>query len=113
MKKRVLLPSMLFFLVIGIILGAVSVLFILQNSMPITVTFLAWNFSGSLSLVLFAAVISGIVITLLVLLPSFITDDAHLSILKNQKRDLERELAEKNRILEDTTPVVVVDSSTL
>ena len=104
---------MIFFLVVGIILGAVSVMFILQNAMPITVTFLAWHFSGSLSLVLFAAVISGIVITLLVLLPSFIADDAHVAVLKNQKRELERELAEKNRVLTEATPVVVVTDSVL
>ncbi len=95
---------MIFFLILGILLGGLSVIFILENSVPITVTFFAWQISGSLSLVLFTAVISGAVIALLVLLPSFIKDDMYLSVLKKQKKELENELAEKNRIIAEIPP---------
>lgn len=98
---------------LGIALGAISVLFILENTMPVTVTFLAWHFSGSLSLILFGAVMSGVLIALLVLLPSFIKSDMHLSILKKQKKELEDELAEKNQIIAEKSTVVVVDSTNL
>jgi uncharacterized integral membrane protein len=102
---------MIFFLLVGIMLGAVSVVFILQNSVPITVTFFAWQISGSLSLVLFSAVMTGVAVALLVLLPSFIKDDMYLSIIKKQKRELEEELAEKNRIIAEASTVVVTESS--
>ncbi|MCX6820329.1 MAG: lipopolysaccharide assembly protein LapA domain-containing protein [Candidatus Adlerbacteria bacterium] len=99
---------MIFFLIVGIILGGVSVLFILENAMPITVTFFAWQMSGSLSTVLFAAVLSGVAIALLVLLPSFIKDDMYVSVLKAQKKELENELAEKTRQLAETPAVITV-----
>lgn len=102
---------MIFFLLVGIMLGAVSVIFILQNSVPITVTFFAWQISGSLSLVLFSAVMTGVAVALLVLLPSFIKDDMYLSVIKKQKRELEEELAEKNRIIAEASTVVVTESS--
>ncbi|MBY0294353.1 LapA family protein [Patescibacteria group bacterium] len=111
MKKELSYVRMIFFLLVGVVLGAVSVVFILQNSVPITVTFFAWQISGSLSLVLFSAVMTGVAVALLVLLPSFIKDDMYLSVIKKQKRELEEELAEKNRIIAEASTVVVTESS--
>ena len=84
---------MLLSLVAGIILGALSVIFALQNVAIVSVTFLAWQITGSLALVLLATLISGVIITLLVLLPSLIKDDMYLSVIKKEKKDLEAELA--------------------
>lgn len=84
---------MLFSLFVGIILGALSVIFALQNVVTITVTFLAWQITGSLALVLLATLISGVVVTILVLLPNLIKDDMYLSVIKQQKKELEDELA--------------------
>lgn len=84
---------MLISLIAGIILGALSVMFVLQNVAVVTVVFLSWQITGSLALVLLATLISGIVITLLVILPSLIRDDMHLTVIKNQKKELEAELA--------------------
>lgn len=91
---------MLISLIAGIVLGALSVMFVLQNVAVVTVAFLSWQITGSLALVLLATLISGIVITLLVLLPSLIRDDMHLSVLKIQKKELENELAKYKQ----TTP---------
>ena len=84
---------MIFSLVLGILLGAVSVIFALQNISIITVTFLDWQVVGSLSLVLLLAILCGIVMTLLVLLPSLIRGDFYLSTLKKQKKEVEDQLA--------------------
>lgn len=96
---------MIISLIVGIILGAVSVFFILQNVVPVTVTFLAWHLNGSLSLVLLAAMATGVLITLLMLLPSFIKDDMYVSVLKKQKKELEDELAaHKQAAIQNPTP---------
>ena len=84
---------MVFSLLIGIILGALSVIFALQNVAVITVTFLAWQITGPLAIILLATLISGVVITLLVLLPNLLKDDMYLTVLKQQKKELEDELA--------------------
>lgn len=90
---------MIFLLIIGMALGAVSVLFIIQNTSIITVSFLSWQMEGSLALILFLAVTSGAMIILLVLFPSFISDAIELSAMRKQKRTLEKELAETKEAL--------------
>ncbi len=83
---------MILSLILGIILGAISVIFIAQNISVVTVTFLSWQFAGSLALVLLLTLICGVVITLLMILPSLIRDMLYLSTLKKQKKALEDEL---------------------
>ena len=84
---------MILFIILGAILGAISVIFVLQNVAVVTVSFFTWHITGSLALVLFATLLSGIVIALLVLLPSVIRDDLQLSAAKREKKALEDELA--------------------
>ncbi|MBV9159328.1 MAG: LapA family protein [Candidatus Kaiserbacteria bacterium] len=91
---------MIISLIIGILLGGVSVLFVLQNFAVVTVTFLTWEFSASLALILLATLISGIVITLLVLLPSVIRDGLYVSSLRKRITELENE----NLRLKQTVP---------
>ncbi|KKW19379.1 MAG: hypothetical protein UY63_C0015G0020 [Parcubacteria group bacterium GW2011_GWA2_51_10] len=95
---------MLFSLIAGIILGALSVLFALQNVAVITVGFFAWQITGSLALVLLTTLVTGVVITLLVLLPSLIRDDMYLSVMKLQKKELEDELAKYKSNTAPTPP---------
>lgn len=90
---------MVFSLIIGILLGALSVLFVIQNISVVTVTFLDWQMTGSLALVLLLAIICGIVMTLLVLLPSLIRGDFYLSSIKKEKKRLEDELANTKKTL--------------
>jgi uncharacterized integral membrane protein len=83
---------MIIFLILGAILGALLVIFVLQNVAVVTVTFLTWHITGSLALVLLASIISGVVITLLVLLPGLIRDDFRLSGIKRQLRETQDQL---------------------
>jgi len=94
---------MAFFLILGAILGAVSVVFVLQNITPITVTFFAWHIEGSLALVLFLALASGMLFTILMLVPGFIRDEFRLASLKKRNKQLEAEVASAHR---DTAEVV-------
>src|SRR5579863_6356673 len=75
---------MIFFLILGVILGAAAVFFIAQNTVLVTVTFLSWQFESSLAAVLLLTIICGAVITLLILLPSLMRDTFYLSRLKKQ-----------------------------
>jgi putative membrane protein len=92
---------MIISLILGVVLGAILVIFVLQNVAVITVSFLTWQLTGSLALVLLATIISGVVITLLILLPGLIKDDFHLSAVKKQKREVEDELARTKVALAD------------
>ena|ERR1700722_18666880 len=92
---------MIISLVLGILLGGVSVIFVLQNTAVVTVMFLNWQVTGSLALILLVVLFCGIVMTLLVLLPSVIRDDMYLSLIKRQRKEVEDELATTKKALAD------------
>jgi uncharacterized integral membrane protein len=92
---------MIISLILGVVLGAVAVIFVLQNTAVVTVNFITWHLTGSLALVLLATIITGIVITLLILLPGLIRDDFYLSALKKQKKEVDDELARTKQALVD------------
>lgn len=94
---------MALFLILGALLGAVSVIFVLQNITPITVSFFAWQIEGSLAIILFLALLSGMFITLLMFLPGFIRDEFRFSALKKQNKDLENELTATKKELADVS----------
>ena len=84
---------MIISLILGVVLGAALVVFVLQNVAIVTVTFISWQITGSLALVLLASIISGVIVTLLILLPSLIRNDFYLASLKREKRTVEDRLA--------------------
>lgn len=100
---------MIFFLILGAIIGAVSILFILQNVTPVTVSFFAYQLEGSLALVLFLAMFAGVVVTILMLLPGFVSDEFKVMRLKKQVKELEDELFTTKQNLHEvaTRPTVV------
>ena len=94
---------MILSLIMGIVLGASSVLFALQNVADVTVSFLGWQLTEPLAFILLGALFCGVIITLLVLLPRLISDDAYLKSVLRQKREVEDELA-KYRAVSSATP---------
>lgn len=80
---------MVIFLIIGLIIGGAAVLFVLQNITPVTVSFFAWQMSGSLSVVLLLALLTGMLVSVLVLLPSFIKAEWQLRGLIKRNKKLE------------------------
>jgi uncharacterized integral membrane protein len=83
---------MIIFLIIGILVGAITVIFALQNIVTITVSFLAWQLTGSLALVLILAVIAGLIISTLFALPGIIRNHFQVIALKKQVKKLEDDL---------------------
>jgi uncharacterized integral membrane protein len=96
---------MFIFLIIGVLVGAVTVIFAFQNITTITVAFLAWKLTGSLALILILAVISGLAISTLFAMPGIIKGHFQTMALKKQVKKLEDDLAllKKNQI----TPSVI------
>lgn len=92
---------MIALIVLGILLGALAVMFALQNITPITVAFLTWHITGSLATVLFVTLIVGFVISLLFSIPSVIRNYMVFRELNNRNKKLEADLLEVKRQLAD------------
>ena len=93
------------YLIVALVIAIVAVIFALQNTMTITISFLAWEVTGSLSLVLLITLAIGVVIGLLVLSPSAIKSSLAASSTRKRVGSLEKELDEhKARVAELTKP---------
>ena len=109
------MKGMIFFLLVGAILGALSVIFVLQNIVPITVTFLSWQIEGSLAVVLFLAMMSGVFVALLLILPGLIRDEFRYSKLRQEKKEVEDELTTTRKVINEVSAntTTIVPSSVL
>jgi putative membrane protein len=83
---------MLISLILGLLIGAVAVVFALQNITRITVTFLTWQINGSLALILVLALLAGILISLLISIPEVIKNSFTISGLRKQNKKLNDDL---------------------
>jgi len=77
-----------------------SVLFAVQNTETVTVTFVAWSITGSLSLILIIALIAGFLIGSLLMAPSVIKKKFQSFGLKRRVSKLQREKAKLNKRIE-------------
>lgn len=98
------------YLIFALVISVIAVVFALQNTMVITISFLAWKVTGSLSLVLLVTLAIGAVIGLLALAPSTIKNTLVVSGHRKRIGALEKELDEhKTKVAElqktNTVPV--------
>ena len=89
---------MIILFIIGILLGAVAVVFALQNIAVITVTFFSWELTGSLALVLLITILSGMLIAIFLLLPQFIKSHFKFKNLQKEKEGLAEELRKQKEL---------------
>lgn len=82
------------YLIFALVIAAIAIVFALQNTMTVTISFLAWKVTGSLSLVLLATLAIGALIGLLVLAPSAIKKTLTVSSHRKRIGLLEKELDE-------------------
>ena len=75
--------------IVGLILGVIVVIFVLQNVIPVSVVFLGWHFNGSLALILLLAILLGMVISWLLSLPDMLKLSDLMSHNKRLQKDLE------------------------
>ena len=102
---------MFIFLVLGAVIGAVSVIFFMQNTVPVTVTLLAWQIEGLLGIILALAFAGGVLMTSLFSIPSLITDWIDSARQRKRIRQLEEELAEAKK-REEAAKVTTVHTHT-
>ncbi|NJC95847.1 MAG: DUF1049 domain-containing protein [Anaerolineales bacterium] len=82
------------YLIVALVIAVIAVIFALQNTMTVTISFLAWEVTGSLSLILLVTLAIGAVIGLLVLAPSAIKKSFAASGHLKRINTLEKELDE-------------------
>jgi len=83
-------------LIVAIIVAISAVIFALQNAVPITVSFLTWKFESSLALVLLITIALGVIMSLLVSVPSMIKTRKMISGQKKKIQELEWNLQREN-----------------
>lgn len=93
------------YLIVALVIAVIAVIFALQNTVTVTISFLAWEVTGSLSLVLLITLAIGAIIGLLVLAPSTIKHAFSASGQVKRISTLEKELEEaKAKIAELLKP---------
>lgn len=83
---------MVILLIIALLIAILAIVFALQNTAAVTITFLVWTFQGSLALVMILALVAGVLIAFFALLPSSIRLRLRASSHKRDKSDLESSL---------------------
>lgn len=94
---------MVAYLVLALLIAILAVVFALQNITAVTISFFAWQVSGSLSLILLLALAIGFLVGILVMLPSSIKSKMQLSNLRKSKKALEKEVETLRTQLQEAT----------
>ncbi len=86
------------FLILGIIIGSAAVIFALQNTDVISVSFFSYQFEGPLAFVLILTVLMGILASLLIVLPDSIKNHLRYRRLKHDYAKLEEDLRKQKEL---------------
>lgn len=97
---------MIILFILGLVLGGVAVVFALENVTAITVTFFHYQITGSLALILMLAILAGVIVTLLLLLPESISNYFKYKALTKEIEKLQEELRKQKTLtaFAKTTP---------
>jgi uncharacterized integral membrane protein len=82
---------MIFPLIIGFVLGAAAIVFALQNTDVVALTFLGYAFESSLALLVLITFAAGMLLALLVTIPAAIRDGLRILSLKGENKKLKEE----------------------
>lgn len=99
---------MILSLILGFLLGAAALLFALQNTAVVAVSFLGYQFESSLALLILITFAAGVLVSLLVSIPSAMKDSFRIMGLKKENRKLAETLASQQ-----AAPNVVVVEETV
>ncbi len=87
---------MLFLVILGVVIAIVAILFAFQNSAIVTINFGIWQFKESLAIILLVTLGLGIIISLLLSIPTIIKRGWQTSRQKKKIQALEAELQSRN-----------------
>jgi putative membrane protein len=82
------------FLLIALIIALIAVIFALQNTQVVSITFLAWTFQSSIALEMVVTLIAGVLVGILAMLPASIRSQLQVSSKKREKAGLEASLSQ-------------------
>ncbi len=82
---------MQFFILLAIIIAMALVVFAVQNATAITLTFLAWQFSGSLAVILALTFAAGVLTGLFLFAPTWLRKSKEGRGQKRRIQELEKE----------------------
>lgn len=102
---------MIISLILGLIVGAASVIFALQNIFPVTVVFLAWEVTASLAVLIALSILVGIILCALLSIPESISNALEISRLKKENKKLQENFIATHVVKSETpagTPVETV-----
>jgi len=83
------------FLIVALGLAVLTVIFALQNAIPVNVTFLVWEFEGSLALVLMLTFALGALVSSLVSIPAIVRRRSAMSNQHKKIEELENRLRQR------------------
>jgi uncharacterized integral membrane protein len=89
------------FFFFGLVIAILAILFAVQNNDPATVSFIAWEFEGSLALILLIALAVGALISFLISLPNNIKVRWAVRTQRKKINELETGLADQKAKLEE------------
>lgn len=90
-------------LLLGFVLGAGAIIFALQNTSVVALTFLGWQFQSSLAMLIILATIAGALLGILFSLPSIIGRSLRVRALRKENKALREEAEELRKWGEETT----------
>jgi len=94
------------FLIIALFIAISAVIFALQNSVPVTVSFLIWKFESSLALVLLISLGLGVLVSFLLSIPTMIKRNWSISNYKKRIQELEEKIQEMEAASKKNNEVV-------
>jgi lipopolysaccharide assembly protein A len=83
---------MQFFIVLAILIAIAIVLFALQNSAIVTISFLSLHYNGSLALILAVVFTLGLLAGILIFIPSLLRKSSDLREQKRRVKQLEQSI---------------------
>lgn len=83
---------MQFFLVLALLIAIAIVLFAVQNSAIVTISFLSLNYNGSLALILVVVFTLGLLTGILISIPSLLRKGSDLREQKRRVKQLEQSI---------------------
>jgi len=86
-----------FLIIAAVVIAFLAIAFALQNNIIIGINLLVWQYRGSLAIVLLSTLAIGILIGLMVLLPSLLKRGFRISRAQRRTSDLEEQLQERER----------------
>ncbi len=80
------------YLVLALVIAIIAVIFALQNTAAVTISFFAWEVGGSLSLVVLVTLVIGVLVGWLFVAPSLVKNSLQGSSQRKRITELEKEV---------------------